>query len=40
MKEKDGLKAKSINLVYLAFRTILKEAFRLGFISADPTIRI
>ena len=40
MKEKGDLKAKSINLVYMAFRTILKEAFRLGFISADPTIRV
>jgi integrase len=40
MKEKGGLKAKSINLIYMSFRTILKEAFRLGFISADPTIRV
>jgi integrase len=40
LKGKGTLKAKSINLIYMAFRTILKEAFRLGFISADPTVRV
>jgi integrase len=40
LKKKGDLKAKSINLIYMAFRTILKEAFRLGYIPSDPTIRI
>jgi len=40
LKGKGTLKAKSINLVYMAFRTVLKEAFRLGYIPADPSLSI
>ncbi|MCK7477141.1 MAG: site-specific integrase [Candidatus Moduliflexus flocculans] len=38
--EKTGLKARSVNLIYTAFRTILKEAHQQGIIPADPTLRI
>jgi hypothetical protein len=40
LKDKGALKAKSINLIYMAFRTVLKEAYRLGYIPVDPSIRI
>ncbi len=40
LKEKGSLKPKSINLVYMAFRTVLKEAFRLGYIPVDPSSNI
>ncbi len=38
--EKTGLKARSVNLIYTAFRTVLKEAHQQGIISADPTLRV
>jgi integrase len=40
LKEKGALKARFINLIYMAFRTVLKEAFRLGYIPIDPSIRV
>jgi len=40
LKDKGTLKAKSINLIYMAFRTVLKEAFRLVYIPVDPSIRV
>ena len=40
LKEKGALESKSINLIYMAFRTVLKEAFRLGYIPADPSARV
>jgi Site-specific recombinase XerD len=40
LKDKGTLKAKSINLIYMAFRTVLKEAYRLGYIPVDPSAHI
>lgn len=34
------LSPKSINLVFAAFRTILREAFRAGYIPTDPTAQV
>lgn len=38
--EKTGLKARSVNLIYTAFRTLLKEAHQQGITPTDPTLRV
>jgi integrase len=40
MHERSGLQPKTINLTYMAFRTILKEAHRLGYIPFDPSKQV
>lgn len=40
MKKRGEHKTKSINLFYMALKTIFKEAHRMGYISTDPTISI
>jgi len=40
LREMASLKARSVNLVYMAFRTVLKEAHRFGVIPSDPTASI
>lgn len=40
LKDKGALKAKSINRICMAFRTVLKEAYRLDYIPVDPSVRI